>query len=356
MSTHQVRVRRVHEVLDHPNADRLEICKIDGYQCVVRKGQYKKGQLVVYIPEQSVIPDYLLINLGFWQWLEYQNSSFDVVSRKGKGILSGKDGNIVKICKLRGEISQGIIFPADERWKLDDDVAEILGITKYEAPIPNELLSSVEHGPLPIKFDIENIQSYPDVLEPGEPVHISTKLHGSCCFILFDSNGTNWISSKGLISKNLYLSESSMYHRATKSYINTLASLVNRDYSYTLFLGEVYGKGVQDLHYGKDKPTFALFDIAQYENDLWNFIPRPIAFRTAEHCHIATVPLLYEGPWSPSLINEYVIGKRSSMAPHVEEGAVICSSNNREDTSIGRVILKSINPDYLLRRNGTEYQ
>ena len=353
MSTHQVRLKRVHDVLDHPNADRLEICKVDGYQCVVRKGIYKRGQLVVYIPEQSVVPDYLLIDLGFWEWLE---PSPNTVGRRGKGTLSGKDGNIVKICRLRGEISQGIIFPSQEGWQLDDNVAEVLGITKYEAPVPDELISAVEHGPLPIKFDVENIQSYPEILNPGEPVHISTKLHGTCCFILFDSKGTNWISSKGLISKGLYLKGPSIYHKATEPYISTLASLVDKEDSYTLFLGEVYGKGVQDLHYGMDKPTFALFDIARYENDLWNFIPRPIAFKTAEHCHIPTVPVLYEGPWSPSLIDEYVIGKRSSMAAHVEEGAVICSASNRSDPSIGRVILKSINPDYLLRKNGTEYQ
>lgn len=351
MSTHQVRVRRVHEVLNHPNADRLEICKVDGYQCVVRKGSYRKGQLVVYIPEQSVIPDYLLRDMGFWEYKDEAAASLD-----GKGTLSGKEGNVVNICRLRGEISQGLLMEAEPGWKLDQDVTELLSITKYEAPIPAELLGSVKQGPLQIKFDIENIQAFPEVLEPGEPVHISIKLHGTCCFILFNRDGSHWISSKGLVCKGQYLIGDSVYHRATANYISSMASLVDTEYEYTLFIGEIYGRGVQDLHYGVDKPTFALFDIAQYKNSLWNFVPRSITFRTAEHRHIPSAPVLYEGPWSPSLIDDYVIGKRSSMGSHVEEGAVICSSSNRKDPSIGRVILKSINPDYLFRKGGTEYQ
>ena len=46
----------------HPNADALELANIgstEGWQCVVKKGQYKTGDYVVYIPENAVVPSLL---------------------------------------------------------------------------------------------------------------------------------------------------------------------------------------------------------------------------------------------------------------------------------------------------------
>lgn len=345
MSEFQVRIRRIKEIRPHPNADRLEICQVEGYQCVVKKGQYHEGELVAYIPEQSVVPEILLVGEGLW--------------KDGKGLLSGKDGNVVKAVRLRGEISQGLLYKMSTHdWQLGDEVSKALGITKYEQPIPDELKGEVEQVDILLKYEIENVKTYPDVLKPGEPVHIGEKLHGMASFIVFDKKGNHYISSKGLIAKGLFFKRecTNVYIRAIEPYISTLASFVSTDAEYTVFVGEVFGKGVQDLSYGLDKPEFRLFDIAVMKKGLWEFLPRPIAYRTAEQRGINTVPVLYEGPWSLSILDEYVDGTSSVLCPsQIREGVVICSSNNRNHSSVGRVILKAVSVDYLLRKNGTEY-
>lgn len=59
------------------------------------------------------------------------------------------------------------------------DLQEYLGITKYEPPIPVHLAGEVKNlmGKT-LKYDIENIQKYPNVLEQGELVVMTEKLHG----------------------------------------------------------------------------------------------------------------------------------------------------------------------------------
>jgi hypothetical protein len=193
---------RVVEITDpvehHPDADRLSLMTIGGYTCISNKledgsHRYSQGDLVVYVPEGAVVPEYLL-KPGFWN------------EEKGKGILVGSQGNRVKALKLRGIFSVGILFPT-VRVSYDantmsgihrvsnlcvvnedgdnmvveagDDVAEFLGITKYEPPVPLELAGEVcnIHGKT-TKYDFESIQTVPDLFTVGEDVVVTEKLHG----------------------------------------------------------------------------------------------------------------------------------------------------------------------------------
>jgi len=45
---------------------------------------------------------------------------------------------------------------------------------------------------------------------------------------------------------------------------------------------------------------------------------------------------------------------RERPAGHMREGVVVRPLHERNDPDVGRVILKSISPDYLLRNGGTE--
>ena len=87
------------KILEHPDADALEIAKVKGYQSIVRKGQFETGDLAVYIPEQSIVPEWLLRRLNLWD------------DAKGKGKLAGSNGDRVKAQKIRGVLSQGILLP-----------------------------------------------------------------------------------------------------------------------------------------------------------------------------------------------------------------------------------------------------
>ena len=129
MSTFRVEVTRIDGVLPHPNADRLELVRIRGWKAVAAKGVHAAGETVVYIPEDAVVPHPVLEALGL------------------TGKLAGKEHNRVKAIRLRGELSQGLLVPMGVLHALagpgehaqGTDVAEALGITRWEEPIPAHL-------------------------------------------------------------------------------------------------------------------------------------------------------------------------------------------------------------------------
>lgn len=85
-----------------------------------------------------------------------------------------------------------------------------------------------------------------------------------------------------------------------------------------LHFGEWYGKGIQ-RGYGLDERRFALFNVARYG---------PIPFAELGLPEVATVPILYEGPFDQSAINRtlHVLTEQgSAMVPGFEkpEGIVV---------------------------------
>jgi len=58
-SNHQVKVVRILNIRKHPNADKLEIVDIPGtaYQYVGTIGQFKVGDLAIYIQPDSLVPE-----------------------------------------------------------------------------------------------------------------------------------------------------------------------------------------------------------------------------------------------------------------------------------------------------------
>src|SRR3954471_2110828 len=59
MSTHKAPVVEIQQIITHPNADRLEVALIEGWQVVIGKGNFKQGDLALYIPVDSVLPESL---------------------------------------------------------------------------------------------------------------------------------------------------------------------------------------------------------------------------------------------------------------------------------------------------------
>jgi intein/homing endonuclease len=56
MSTLLVEVVKIKEINSHPNADRLELATVKGWQVVVQKDLYQQGDKVIYIPIDSILP------------------------------------------------------------------------------------------------------------------------------------------------------------------------------------------------------------------------------------------------------------------------------------------------------------
>ncbi|MCA1667200.1 MAG: RNA ligase (ATP) [Thermomicrobia bacterium] len=340
MSSFAVTVHRL-LVEEHPNADRLAIGSIAGqeYRFIVGKDRCE-GELGAYIPEGSLLPDELIEEMGI------------------RPYLAGPEKNRVKATRLRGVLSQGLWYPLPEPTgeMVGDDLTAHLGITKWEPPVPQQLQGIARARPIGATrdfwcdYDMENIKHYPDLFAAGEEVSLTEKLHGTLLFAAV-IDGEDVVTSKGLAHRNLVIepSESNTYwhvacelglHDILHRYIDCHFDIKN-----AILFGEIIG--VQDLKYGlaNGKTHFYAFDL--YTDSGFCDPEEFAAF--CETWGVPMVPVLYEGPFDRAVVDE-LTGGRSTLAAHLREGVVIKPAKERYDARVGRVILKSISPDYLVRK------
>lgn len=363
MSTFKVPVIEI-EVFDHPNADRLDVAKATtmDYHMIIPKGQYKTGDTVVYIPEQAIVPESILQEIGL------------------EGKLAGKDKNRVKAMRLRGIVSQGIVYPNKTDVPVGTDMAEVLGVVKYEVPIPVGMAGEVcnigfEHT---VNFDIDNIKNYPHVFSDADLIEITEKVHGTFMMVggfpeggfthdEIMSDGRVFCASKGLGGRGLVFKDNevnakNIYIRVTKALEldSIVKNLADHYKTEVCILGEVFGKGVQDMEYdcAVNEPQFRVFDICIKKEGYWFWLERPLVESICEQSNLVMATVLYSGVYDKDKILELTDGKEtiSGNSVHLREGVVVRDLNvNARHPDIGRKILKSVSFDYLNRKGGTEY-
>jgi RNA ligase (TIGR02306 family) len=123
--------------------------------------------------------------------------------------------------------------------------------------------------------------------------------------------------------------------------------------------GEIFGQGVQDLHYGETKPVFRAFDLYLDGKPLGT--DEKVAM--FERLGVERVPVLYRGPWDREKLVAVRDGKTTLIKNdgktklHVREGVVVTAvgdQTKREYMNARlRPFLKMINPDYLDRKGET---
>ena len=342
----------------HPNADALELAQVGLYRAVVAKGAYRTGDYAVYIPEQAVLPAALIEELGL------------------TGRLAGSAKDRVRAVRLRGELSQGIVCRPTAVLGSADlaaahaegvDFADLLGITKWVPPIPPTMSGLVESAPELLPWvDIENIRRFPDVFEPGEPVVVTEKVHGTCCLMTYTAgSGAVRVSSKGVGAQGLALVEDgrNLYWRAVRGFDlpAVAARLAERlGASRVGIFGEVYGSGVQDLGYGADGRStglgFAVFDLSYDDGTGQVRWLDPVDALDGE---LPLVPRLFEGPFDIDRILALAEGTEtvSGAGLHIREGVVIRPRTERHSTVLGgRAVAKAVGSAYLTRKGGTEFE
>lgn len=369
MSSFAVTLERL-EIEEHFNADALELAKVGEYRAVVPKGVYKTGDIALYIPEQAILPQSLIEEIGL------------------TGRLSGKLKDRVKAIKLRGALSQGIVCQpkalsavfeniADETLDIDyraslmnRDYAETLGITKWTPAVPAHFSGTHVGSPDLIRWiEVENIKKYPTMFEEGEHVVATEKVHGTCCLITYLVDEDRFvISSKGLGARNISLKEdeTNTYwaaFRRNPNIAHTMA-IVAKEYaaSKVAFFGEVAGSGIQDLHYGLNPPEFLGFDIYVESPEETGWLPIHKVTTYFDEFGVMTIPYLYDGPYSYEALCEVAEGNEqiSGKELHLREGVVVRSATERKtnlQVASSRAIAKFVSEAYLLRKgNTTEYE
>lgn len=365
MSSLIVEVCEIKNIERHPNADKLDVATVKGWQCIVGREQYKVGDWVVFFPPDSVLPN-------------------DLIEQYELEFL--KKGGRVGVLKLRGFISQGLVLPVgcvpSTRVRLGDDVAKILGVTKYEVQErvtskAGKVTSKKVQNPYFTKYtDIENVRNFDEVFKYRELVVITEKIHGSNIrfgWLPIEINFRNgdlfgilrslwrkyvlkqthefvygshnvqlqWDNEKNFYGKNIYAEVLKKYDTEN----------LPRDY---IFYGEVYGKGVQDLGYGKDELTLAIFDVKYVSENVyldWEDVEEICKME-----NLPIVPVLHGGYYSDEMLLTCTSGSSKICDDQIREGCVVKPLVEQNHPRLGRKILKSINPEYLTRKNGTEFK
>lgn len=383
MSTLLVEVVKINEINIHPNADRLELATVKGWQVVVQKNLYQSGDKVIYIPIDSILP----------QELEERIFGPDSKIKLSK--------SRVRTIKIRKAISQGMIIPLDYLpsdqgpWDEGDNVMDILGITKFEPPknaqasLRGNQVSKKQINPNFNKYtNLEHFKNYPDVFNPDDEVIITEKIHGTsfrCGYVKFEPNTWlkkqlqilgKWIKTTKLKvlynfatkiapeyewvygSRNVQLQQRKnsdpIYYNK-----NVYAECVD-NYHLTKILksneviyGEIYGDGIQKHYtYGckENERRLVIYDIKV--NNQWLSYDESIKF--CKDRGLPYVPILYQGLYNKDKLVELTSGKSIlNSIQKVREGAVI-RSVNEEFTYMGRKVLKYINDDYLLLKDQSE--
>lgn len=363
MSEWHPRIVTIGEIHPHPNADRLELTYVDDYPVVVGIDTFHTGDKAVYLPIDTILPE-----AEVWDNVRQYTS-------KGR----------IKAAKLRGVLSLGMLHKMSEvEWNTFYDfssrlfsqiydegtdgateeraIIEFFGLTKYEPPIRNSgynLRGSSGALPdipaFPKYTDLEALRKYPNVLNEGEWVYVTEKLHGS--------NGRwGWIGGEFLVgSRNQRLDADgdSIWARVARQL--NLQEILS-EYPEMVFYGEVLG--VQDLMYGLEPGNLdvVFFDILDTRSLIPGIVHRAdsptFKFKDNYALHnfeiftkLKVAKVLYEGPFFADTVKSFAEG-RSTYANHVREGVVIRPNMERFHPEIGRCILKHIGSDYLLRKGG----
>lgn len=361
MSEIKCEVLRLGTVKPHPNADRLEIAEVLGTQCIVPKGAYKTGSPAVWIPPGLLISAEAAESLGVANYLKSAVYPGDLVASNCR----------VAACRLRGEVSYGIITQPKLSMRTGDNIDCLYGAVKYEPPTtwgvngPNKVRgfngdAAPDYPDFHRYTDIQNYYRYPKAFVDGTLVRITEKLHGTNARLglikrssgefefMAGSHKVNWKAETAAGKTPLW------WEFMTLDVMELLSTLCDEENSAVIF-GEIYGPGVQDMDYGTTEKQFRVFDISVNGKYLdYDRVRTYYSFFGLE-----MVPLLYEGPYSKAVLEHYTHGPTVlATADKVKssfkgrEGVVITPLTEQFSDEIGgRLILTSISADYLDRKN-----
>lgn len=171
------RVVMIDDVQTHPNADALELAVVGGWQCCVKKDEFKEGDLAVYFEIDSMLP--------------LDNPDFAFLEGRNQYERDGRQYSRIKTIKLRKELSQGLLVPYKGTLRdVGKDMTEFYGVIKYEAP--EERISNGGGGNIKRlrefpsfipKTDQERVQNcvrqYNEAVAAGMEFEVTFKLDGS---------------------------------------------------------------------------------------------------------------------------------------------------------------------------------
>ena len=269
-----VTIRKIGDIRPIPNADAIEVATVDGWDVVVKKGEFQYGDYALYFEIDSILP--------------YGDERFAFLMSRGCKLQPTEDGDLLeghrlRTIKLRGQVSQGLLLPLPEHfcirdendtvdvywgddvfttYSIDDDFSIFFGVKKYEKPIPAQLAGMIA-GNFPTWFpktDQERVQNCWKHIPIG-PFSVEEKIEGSSMTIYHD------LEKLGVTSRNLDLKldqEGNTFIDVAKASgilealeVLALFGSVGR----VAIRGELIGPGIQGNIYQLKTHIFHIYDV-----------------------------------------------------------------------------------------------
>jgi RNA ligase (TIGR02306 family) len=344
-------IQTVNAVEPIPNADAIEKVRVLGWWVVSKKGEHRPGDKLVYCEIDSLLPEH-----AEFEFL--RPSSFKPAQTSPEGDVVLPAGFRIKTVKLRGQVSQGICFPlsilppgapADE----GADVTDLLGVRKWEPPLPVGMGGRVKGGfPgfLP-KTDETRVQ----VLEPvllrhrGKTFSVTEKLDGTS-FTAFLRAGTF-----GICSRNLWMDEADETNvlvrvaRRLRLEEGLRAARERRGIDLAV-QAEVIGPGIQKNKYELKEVTLRVFSVLDV--GAYRLLDHATALDVIRELGLEPVPQLGTVVLNHTVDELVAFAEGTSVLnPKAQrEGVVLRPLVEEYDEDIGgRLSFKAINPKFLLK-------
>jgi len=383
-------IEQIHEIKVHPNADKLELAMIKGFQCIVPKDQYKKWDIIIFIQPDYVLPDATrsgsawadeyrkyaakriraikirdqysegivlkvdILLANFKNNVEYISKKILNLSEHEETICSKMTQAMLDEFCQTGSTMRGLLF----QHMIGTDISDLLGITKYVSPDEgsNNYNSQNNSQSLPYnipktdepRFETINLEklyrtsSTETISLPGETVDVSLKIDGQSMTVYYNVETDVF----GICSRRLQIDMCSkdpsdrrfIEHIKRYDLENKLRAFCKENKVSLALRGESYGPGIQSFKLNphcKMPPGFALFSVFVFGGSLedgthgYQHKGSKFYFRDVGRIlGIPCVPILEENVFlSKELVEKYSIGMSKLPDGNFYEGAVIKGSS-----------------------------
>lgn len=366
-------VRKIADLQPIEGADAIEVAVVDGWKVVVKRDEFKIGDLAIYMEIDSWVPTELAPFLS-----------------KGKEPreYNGVKGERLRTIKLRGQLSQGLLLPMTVAFDWDaeeslweykehpdaksetgdpidhgdrveipltiwavyadegDDLTDALGIQKWEAVLPAQLQGQAA-GMFPTdlipKTDQERIQNcFGEIAKRSkrfatekvwnaetqtleerpvtipadfkEPTYeVTLKLDGSSCTIF------RWENELRVCSRNLELKIND--ENRDNSFVAMALKVGHRIPNGVAVQGELMGPGIQGNREGFTETKFFVFDIYDIDNRFYiDSISRQVA---CNEYGMEMVPVVHDRAPAPESVEAgLAMAEGPSINSKIREGLV----------------------------------
>lgn len=361
-------IQRILDINPIPDAEAIERVTVKGWNVVSEKNIHKIGDLAIYIEIDSIIPIY---------------PEFEFLRKSSyRQFKDGTEGFLLRTVTMRGQVSQGLLLPLsiiqnitnyqfhyntdsvtlwnnDDKgeiyFKEGDDITQLLGITKYEEPIPDEITITAK-GMSPSfvpDSSLPRAQNSQDFINryAGETFRQTEKLDGWAVSYYLNSDVFG-VCSRGVDFKEI--KGNPYWDFAKKSNLEERLRKVLDPGTNIVLQGELIGEGIAKNKYKLKGKTVRFYNCRSHtgEDGPVSIILQVLNFQTDDEI-LLECPVINENYTLPSTVEQLVQDAtiRSILNPAIwAEGYVLKHKTISRDFK-GKTSLKVINPNFLLKYN-----